>query len=55
MCSIIVKGVAEWVARLTRNGGRVLEPHQRPPWFPWIWNFTLLISTGWLHERIRAW
>ena len=49
-------GVAQWVARLTRNVEVVdLSPKQRHPLFHWVRNFTLLLSTGLLQERIQAW
>ena len=39
-------GVAQWIARLTRDRwipvSREFEPHQRPPLFPWARNFTLI-------------
>ena len=39
-------GVAQWVARLTRDRwiliSREFEPHQRSPLFPWARNFTLI-------------
>ena len=39
-------GVAQWVARLTRDRwipvSHEFEPHERPPLFPWARNFTLI-------------
>ena len=44
--SLIRGGVAQWVARLTRDRwipiSREFESHQRPPLFPWARNFTLI-------------
>ena len=51
-------GVAQWVARLTRDRwipvSREFEPHQRPCCFLEQETLLSLLSSGWFQERIRA-
>ena len=52
-----IGGVAQWVARLTRDRwipvSREFEPHQKAPVDSLSKKLSLL-STGWFQERIRA-
>ena len=53
---VFSSGVAQWVARLTRNVEVVgSSPIKGPRCFPEQENLRLLLSTGWFQERIRAW
>ena len=52
----LVGGVAQWVARLTRNVEVVgSSPIKGPRCFREQETVPLLLSTGWFQERIRAW
>ena len=51
----LVGGVAQWVARLTRNVEVVgSSPIKGPRCFREQETVPLLLSTGWVQERIRA-